>query len=118
MSFIERAVIAIAASMMTTGGYGDNRTVARLAWDAAESLDFEREQRQNGAGETDIDGALERQNNILAAVSRLVAAGEQAALTAAGAPKVEALEALLGYEINAGERDAAWAAYQEMQAPE
>ena len=51
---------------------------------------------------------------ILDATRQIVASGE--GLTAAGIPKVDAIEAIVGEDITSAERDAAWVAYQEEQA--
>ena len=52
-----------------------------------------------------------RAEAILNAVRQVVASGS--GLTAAGIPKVDAVEAIVGYDVTAEERDAAWQAYNE-----
>ena len=43
--------------------------------------------------------------------------GNPAAFTKSGKPRVKALESVLGFDISAADRDAAWKVYQEPSAP-
>ena len=47
---------------------------------------------------------------IVQAIRQVIASGS--GLTAAGIPKVDALEAALGYDVSADERDRAWAEFE------
>ncbi len=47
---------------------------------------------------------------IVDAIRQVIASGS--GLTAAGIPKVEALEAVLGYDVSADERNRAWAEFE------
>lgn len=62
-----------------------------------------------GAVADAADAGEARQQAIMEAIERLQRAGGPSHFTASGTPQVKAIEAVLGYDITAGERDAAWA---------
>ena len=85
-----------------------NASDARLAGDdsqkpRAEELPLDPEAKRDGRPKTDA----ELHAAILAAATGLKSDSDD--FTATGLPQVKALETLLGYNITAAERDAAWA---------
>lgn len=52
-----------------------------------------------------VADALDRQQEIINAVNTILDEGDETRITAAGVPKMKALEAILGYGITAQERD-------------
>jgi hypothetical protein len=66
------------------------------------------------AGNTEDDMPNKLQQ-IVAAIGNL---NPETDFTGGGKPKVEALEAVLGFDISAEERDAAWQASEEPPAPD
>lgn len=59
------------------------------------------------------DDAEQLHSEIAGAIRQVIASGE--GLTAAGIPKVEAIEAVLGYDVSADERNRVWAAEFETE---
>ena len=60
------------------------------------------------AGRPDDPDALNAA--IVGAMRQVIASGS--GLTAAGVPKVDAIEAVLGYDVSADERDRAWVEFE------
>lgn len=56
----------------------------------------------------------EKMQQIIAAIKAL---NPETDFTAGGKPKVDVLASVVGFDISADERDAAWQAYQESSAP-
>ena len=52
---------------------------------------------------------LDRNEEIAAAIQTLLDEGDEKNFTSMGDPKVKPIERVLGYDITAAERDAAWA---------
>lgn len=66
---------------------------------------------ENPAVNTGPADPAERKKEILAAFVSLVAANQRKDFAASGRPKVDAVERVLGYDVDAKELDARWADY-------
>ena len=82
---------------------------ARRLWNARriELADFDPPVRESSSRVKSIDAAIEKM---------LEDPGRDDLFTRSGVPRVEAIEEILGHDINAGERDERWAAYKGRSA--